>query len=57
MSIANESCSDMDNNELDYNENDSENGDENSKNFNLIIWLDIEIDGELKNLIINMVKL
>lgn len=29
--LANESCSDMDNNELDYNENDSENGEDHCK--------------------------
>lgn len=33
--LANESCSDMDNNELDYNENDSENGEESCKLYNL----------------------
>ena len=34
--LANESCSDMDNNELDYNENDSENGEESCKLYNIM---------------------
>ena len=48
MYLANESCSDIDNNELDYNENDSDNGDENCKD--IIFYSALTSYGLMNNL-------